>query len=174
MLQAAEDTRYCVEANPGRFFRDDFRELLEPALERLARLVGAPPKDLVLVGNASRDVNAVMRSFHLDDTPAILTLNVAYVMVKNTVQYLQREWGVGAVRVVMELPTMDDDAIVAAVERDLVADPSVRVASSSHIVSLPAVKGTAIHRADDHLVRGDGAYTLSGRLCLRGHQGLCR
>ena len=86
MLQAAEDTRYCVEANPGRFFRDDFRELLEPALERLARLVGAPPKDLVLVGNASRDVNAVMRSFHLDDTHAILTLNIAYVMVKNTVQ----------------------------------------------------------------------------------------
>ena len=71
VLQAAQDTRYRVEANPDRFFRDDFRELLEPVLERLARLVGASPKDLVLVENASHGVNAVLRSLHLD-THAIL------------------------------------------------------------------------------------------------------
>ena len=166
VLDAATALRMRVEANPDRFFRSDLYTLIPGVLSRLAALVGANSEDVVLIDNASHGVNAVLRSLHIPKGKKILTLRCAYAMVKNTVQYLQREWDAQSLAVDVRLPHMDDDAIVAAVEQALLAHPGrVHVASFSHIVSLPSVilpvkRLIDLCHAHGVLVLIDGAHAL--------------
>eukprot|EP00310_Coccolithus_braarudii_P016931 CAMPEP_0183360190 /NCGR_PEP_ID=MMETSP0164_2-20130417/54549_1 /TAXON_ID=221442 /ORGANISM="Coccolithus pelagicus ssp braarudi, Strain PLY182g" /LENGTH=396 /DNA_ID=CAMNT_0025534491 /DNA_START=12 /DNA_END=1202 /DNA_ORIENTATION=+ len=166
VLDAGSAIRARVEANPDRFFRMDLFSLLPPVIARLARMVGASPEDVVLIDNASHGVNAVLRSLHIPIGKKILTLNVAYCMVKNTVKYLSNEWHAQSLEVSVQLPEMGDDEIVAAVEQALVANTGgVHVASFSHIVSLPSVilpveRLVALCHKHGVLVLIDGAHAL--------------
>ena len=54
-----------MEASPVQFLWRNYEERLEPARREVARFVGAQPKDLVLVGNATTGINAVLRSLRL-------------------------------------------------------------------------------------------------------------
>eukprot|EP00928_Gymnodinium_smaydae_P064654 TRINITY_DN47936_c0_g1_i1.p1 TRINITY_DN47936_c0_g1~~TRINITY_DN47936_c0_g1_i1.p1 ORF type:complete len:469 (-),score=79.21 TRINITY_DN47936_c0_g1_i1:9-1280(-) len=144
VLDAERRWQLQMEANPDHWFRsadaDGLAGSLDVVRARLARYIGASdPQDLVFVDGASAGVNAVLRSIRLPPSSAILYLNTAYQMVKNTVRYVhEHDQLEKPLEVPIDIPSSDDD-VVAAVERALEANPTVRLASFSHITSVPAI-----------------------------------
>src|SRR5437899_9047711 len=73
VLKIQEELRRRMEAAPVQFLWRRYEELLEPARATLARFIGARPRDLVFVTNATAGVNAVVRSLKLRRGDALLT-----------------------------------------------------------------------------------------------------
>ena len=89
--------------------------------------------------NASHGVNAILRSLKIKLGEKILFLNVAYTMVKNTIKYLHNFNDDSLLQVDIKVPGTKDsilDAVRTALENN---KGSVKIASFSHIVSLPAM-----------------------------------
>lgn len=122
---------------------------LDKVREQLASYVHVKAKDVVFVLNASTGVNAILRSLKFSPSGKILYLDVAYPMVKNTIKFLNKQFGVESVQVNITFPTTSED-IVAAVRKALEANPGetcnpfvylsgVEIAVFSHITSIPAL-----------------------------------
>ena len=107
---------------------------------RIARYINAnSSQDLVFVDNASGGINAVLRSIKLEPSDQILYLNVAYGMVKTTIKYVSgHDHGESMLQANITLPSTRED-IIRAVDEQLVRNPAVKLASFSHITSIPAV-----------------------------------
>jgi selenocysteine lyase/cysteine desulfurase len=113
---------------------------LDDVRARVAKMINANSSDdVVFVDNASGGINAVLRSVTLTPQDRILYLNLAYGMVKTTIKYVhEHDHGEVPLQTHVKVPG-SDDAIVAAVTAALEANPSVKIASFSHISSIPAV-----------------------------------
>lgn len=103
----------------------------------MAKHIAANEEDVVFITNASHGVNAVLRSIQLKKNEKVLYLNLAYPMVKNTLQYLHETFDESLLEV--PITTLSDDVILSAVDNALNANPDVRLATFSHITSIPAV-----------------------------------
>jgi len=137
VLAAAQTYELNMEQRPDAFFRYDVWGLMNKVRALMAKFVGADEEDLAFVPNASHGVNAVLRSLKIKSTQKILCLNVAYAMVKNTLAYLEEFDDDSVLQVNITLPGKDA-LIVQAVQKALEAHPGqIKVASFSHIVSLP-------------------------------------
>src|SRR3989442_5994187 len=78
VLELQAQLRRQMEAEPVQFLWRRYEELLEPARETVAQFVGARPRDLVFVTNATAGVNAVVRSLRLRPTEGLLTTRHHY------------------------------------------------------------------------------------------------
>jgi isopenicillin-N epimerase len=107
-------------------------------LRQLAEYVHADPQDIVFVLNASHGVNAVLRSVLLSPNEKILYLNLAYGMVKETLYFLREIFHEQLVEAEIMFPTTKE-AIVRVVVEALEANPQIRLASFSHITSVPSL-----------------------------------
>jgi selenocysteine lyase/cysteine desulfurase len=165
-----------VESNPDRWFRfHDARSLfgsIDEVRSKLASYIGAAnPDDVVLVDGASGGVNAVLRSVRLPESSAVLHLNTAYQMVKNTMNYIHDHDGWETpLEVNITIPSSDAE-VVQAVESALDKNPSVRLAVFSHITSIPAVilpvkELTQACKQRGVMVLIDGAHAL-GQIPIR-------
>jgi len=67
-----------MEAEPVQFLWRRYEERLEPSRATLAQFVGAHPRDLVFVTNATSGVNAVVRSLKLHRGEELLTTSHDY------------------------------------------------------------------------------------------------
>jgi selenocysteine lyase/cysteine desulfurase len=139
---------------------------LDQARTRIAKLINAKHSgDVVFVDNASGGMNAVLRSVILEPQDKILYLNLAYGMVKTTINYVyEHDEREAPLQANITVPS-SNAAIVAAVEAALKASPSIKIASFSHITSIPAVilpvkQLTAACRKRGVLVLIDGAHAL--------------
>mgnify|MGYP002637750004 CR=1 FL=1 len=159
-----------MEDNPDYWFRfnapDSLFGAAQAVREQLARYIGAASgKDVVFVDNATGGMNAVLRSIRLPPTASILFLNVVYGAVRTTIQYVSQHDGQEAMEQVDVAVPSSSDAIVAAVKARLEANPQIKLASFSHITSIPAqilpVKRLAA-ACHEHgvLVVIDGAHAL--------------
>ena len=87
-------------------------------------------------------MNAVLRSLAaplLQKGDAVMYLSCAYGMVKNVLAYLVAVFGATLVEVDVEFPVTSPQDIIGPVAAALDANPGLRLATFSHIVSTPAV-----------------------------------
>eukprot|EP00949_MAST-11_sp_MAST-11-sp1_P003205 g3205.t1 len=167
VLDAANGWRRHVEKKPDLFYRFEVYDIIPRMLKRLASYIGADAEDVVFVENASHGVNAVLRSMKkLHKGKKILYLNLAYQMVKNTLEYLSEADSDALLEVNITLPDQTDDDIVEAVRQALEANKgSVHIASFSHITSIPSTilpveRLIKLCREHGVLVLIDGAHAL--------------
>jgi isopenicillin-N epimerase len=133
ILKLQAELRRQMEAEPVQFLWRRYEERLEPVRGRVARFIGARPRDLVFVTNTTAGVNAVVRSCKLREGDEILTTNHDYNACHNVlVEAAQRA---GARVVTAEIPFRPGpeegavEAIVAAVTR------RTRLALIDHVTS---------------------------------------
>ena len=165
VLNAAEKYEREMEKNPDNWFRYTVFDKMNSVRKILAKYIGADTDDVAFVPNASHGINAVLRSLRIKSGEKILFLNVAYTMVKNTLKYLENFDHDNLLQVNITLPG-SNSLIVDAVRNALEDNAGqVKVASFSHIVSLPGfilpVKDLIdLCHAHGVLVLIDGAHAL--------------
>ena len=86
--------RYCEE-QPLRFFDRDLLAQLVHVTRRVAGFVGASPRDVVLVPNATTGTNTVVRSLRLAPGDRIYCLSTCYYAVLTLLDHVCRETGKG-------------------------------------------------------------------------------
>ena len=139
VLKAAESYEMAMEQRPDEWFRYVIYDKMDELRKVFAKYINADPDEIVFVPNASHGVNAILRSLKIKLGEKILFLNVAYTMVKNTIKYLHNFNDDSLLQVDIKVPGTKDsilDAVRTALENNKGA---VKVASFSHIVSLPAM-----------------------------------
>ena len=178
VLEAQQAIRDQIERHPSRFMLRELSAVivgararpiprLREAAAEVAAFVGAEPRDLVFVDNATSGANAVLRSLALERGDELVIGDHAYGAVALTAHYVARERG-ASVRVV-ELPWPPDPAAVApAFEAALT--PRTRLAIVDHVTSesaliLPLAEVAARCRARGVPVLADGAHA-PGALAL--------
>ena len=158
-LQAA--LRQTMEASPVQFLWRHYEDRLQPNRLALADFIGANPRDLVPVTNATTAVNAVVRSWQLRPGDEILTTNLDYNACRNVLLETARAAGATVVVAAIPFPLRDSaaalEAILAAVT------PRTRYAMIDHITSgsalvLPIWEIVRALEARDIDVLVDGAH----------------
>lgn len=133
VLDAQNEIRMRMEADPLGFFDRDLPDLLDAARHDVAKLVSADPEGLAFVRNASSGVNAVLQSFPLASGDAVLTTDHAYPACRNALAHWAGRAGaellVAKVPYPLERSDQVLDAIVAAVK------PNVKLALIDHVTS---------------------------------------
>ncbi len=171
-LAAQQRIRDEVELQPSRFLLRELSSTLvgmprrEPprlrvAAEAVARFVGAGGEDLAFVDNATAGVNAVLRSFGLEEGDEILITDHAYGAIANVAAFTARERGARVRTVELPYPSPKPGAIVEAVAAGL--GPRTRIAIMDHITSesamiLPLAEIAARCREKGVAVLVDGAH----------------
>ena len=178
VLEAQQGIRDEIERHPSRFMLRELSSIrfgvqtrpvprMREAAARVAAFVGAEPRDLVFVDNATTGANAVLRSLTLERGDEIVIGDHAYGAVASAAQYTARERG--ATLKVVELPWPPDPAaIVGAFAAALGA--RTRLAIVDHVTSesaliLPLAEVAARCRAHGVPVLADGAHA-PGALAL--------
>ncbi|CAF3562641.1 unnamed protein product [Rotaria sp. Silwood1] len=80
-----------AEHNSDRWFCLDVQVAMEKLRQKLNKYVNCDPDDLVIVDNASAAINLILKSLKLKSNETILYYNVAYGMVKLTLEYVLTE-----------------------------------------------------------------------------------
>ncbi len=137
ILQLQTELRRRMEAEPVQFLWRHYEERLQVARTEVARFVGASPRDLVFVTNATTGVNAVLSSARLGHGDEILTTDHDYNACRNVLSEAARRTGAKVViaRVPFPLKAASEilDAVLAAVTR------RTRLALIDHVTSTTAV-----------------------------------
>lgn len=126
-----------MEAEPVQFLWRRYEELLDPARRALAKFVGARPRDLVFVTNATTGVNAVVRSLKLRRGDELLTTNLDYNACRNVLAETVRQVGARLVVAPIPFPLKSNNEIVEAVLR--VITRRTRLAMIDHVTSNSAL-----------------------------------
>lgn len=110
---------------------------LNPKLDHVRRivseLVGANPRDLVFVRNATEGVNAVLRSMQLRSGDEILVTNHGYNACVNAAEYVAEQSG-AALRVAeIPFPLQNDTMVIDAIEREI--NDRTRLLLIDHVTS---------------------------------------
>lgn len=156
-----------MEANPELFIRWQAYPALDRVRAMVADYVHADADDIAFVENASHGMNAVLRSLceRMAGT-TILHLNLAYPMVKNTLNYCADHFGVELLNADVHGDGLTVGGVVNAVRAALEsAGGAVKVVVVSHITSTPALVMPVAELADlahEHgaLLAVDGAHAL--------------
>ena len=83
VLEEQRRIRNRLEREPLRFFDHDYLEGLDAARVVLADFVGAEPRDLVFVVNATTGVNTVLQSLRLEAGDQLLVTDHEYNACRN-------------------------------------------------------------------------------------------
>ncbi len=102
ILELQTELRRQMEAEPVQFLWRRYEDRLEPARRAVAGFVGARPRDLVFVTNATTGVNAVLRSLNLRRGDELLTTSHDYNACHNAL--VETAWRAGARVVTASLP----------------------------------------------------------------------
>jgi isopenicillin-N epimerase len=122
-----------MEAEPVQFLWRRYEERLDPARAAVARFIGARPRDLVFVTNATSGVNAVIRSMKLRRGDEILTTNQDYNACHNVLVEAARVSGARLVTANVPFPLRSEAEVLEAVLA-AVSDRT-RVAMIDHVTS---------------------------------------
>lgn len=135
--EAQRRHRDAIESRPIEMLGRRCRELLEPARVALARLVGAEPKAVGFVTNATEGVNAVLRSIDLRPGDVLVTTDHVYNAVRQAMRYVARRAG-AEIRIV-DVPVPLDDPNDVVERLGAAIDPRTRLVLVDHITSPTAL-----------------------------------
>ncbi len=126
-----------MEAEPVQFLWRWYEERLEPARATVARFVGARPRDLVFVSNATTGINAVLRSCTLRSGDELLTTTHDYNACHNALVETARRAGARLVVVRVPFPVRSANQIVEAILSSVTR--RTRLALIDHVTSSTAL-----------------------------------
>lgn len=137
ILDLQQELRARMEAEPVQFLWRVYEEYLEPARIKVARFVGARPRDLVFVPNATTAINAVIGSWPFRPGDELLTTNHDYNACHNVLVERARRSGVRLVTASVPFPLRSGDEVLEAVLRAV--SPRTRLALIDHVTSSTAL-----------------------------------
>ncbi|TGO79015.1 hypothetical protein BELL_0046g00150 [Botrytis elliptica] len=94
-IQQAQDAfqKQCTE-RPSTFYVYDLPELVDKSREAVAPLLGADPKEVVLIPNATTGVNTVLRNLKWEEGDMIVYFSTIYDACEKTVESVREMLGV--------------------------------------------------------------------------------
>jgi len=132
IIDAHTALRLAWETDPIGFF-EALAERLDAARLEVAALVGADPKGLAFVRNATMGVNAVLQSFPLAPGDEVLTIDHAYAACRNALDYWAHRAGASVVVAKVPFPIAHEDEVIEAIARAITQ--KTRLAMIDHITS---------------------------------------
>ena len=161
VLEAAEQWRRHMEANPDLFLREILPGKLRAAAGELARFIQARRDDVVFVDNATAGLNAVLRALEFRAHDEILATTHTYGAVRQAIRYVCDRTGAKLIEARITLPITDGRMLFSAVADRL--SERTRLAVLDHVSSptgliFPVAELTALARARGARVLIDGAH----------------
>jgi isopenicillin-N epimerase len=152
VIAAQTRLRERMEEEPVRFLVREIGERLDEARRALAAFIGADPRDLAFVPNATTAVNAVLRSLPFAPGDELLVTDQAYNACRNALDFAAGRAGACPVVVAVPFPLASAeevvDAILARVTRrtrlallDHVTSPTGLVLPIARLVRALAARG---------------------------------
>lgn len=94
-IQQAQDAfqKQCTE-RPDTFYVYDLPELVDKSREAVAPLLGADPKEVVLIPNATTGVNTVLRNLKWEEGDMIVYFSTIYDACEKTIESVREMLGV--------------------------------------------------------------------------------
>jgi isopenicillin-N epimerase len=168
VIEAAQEWRLEMEADPSRFFRRDLPGLLRRAADRVATFLGGRGEDWAFVENATAGLNAIIGSLALAPGDELLCLSQVYGAIGNALNYHAGRCGARLVSVAVPVPFTDPAPLLGAIAGAI--GPRTRLACFDHITSagavvLPIREMAAICREEGVPVVVDGAHA-PGQIAL--------
>lgn len=160
LLRNLVEWRERIEAQPVRFFMEEWPELLRESTAALAGFVGADPKRTVLVESATSGIDAVLRSLSFAPGDRIITTNHVYGAVRQILRIVAGRTGAEIVEVPLPMPVEAAEQVTQSIENAL--DERIRLVLVDHIASpsalhFPVGDIVRLCRSRDVLVLVDGA-----------------
>lgn len=133
VLDKQAELRELLEREPVDFFTRRYQELSDEARAVVAEFVGAEPRDLAFVTNATTGVNTVLRSLRFAPGDELLVTTHEYKACKNAIDYVAEREGAKVVVVDVPFPIASADEVVDAVVRGLT--PRTKLVLVDHVTS---------------------------------------
>jgi isopenicillin-N epimerase len=133
VLETQSRWRERMEREPVRFFVFDLGRLLDEARAALAAFLGANPRDLAFVPNATAGVNAVLRSLDLAPGDEVIVTDHAYNACRNACEFAFGRAGGRVAVAAVPFPIASPDEVVDAVLARV--GPRTRLALVDHVTS---------------------------------------
>lgn len=131
-----------AELNPDRWFRLDIQVEMENLRKKLSQYVNCDSDDLVILENASSGINSILKSLKFQANETILYYNVAYGMVKLTLQYVSTQIFTQEqiVQIELDRQTIQNTNLLLKKTQDTINKlKNVKLIVFDHISSIPAV-----------------------------------
>lgn len=137
VLSAQTALRQEMERELVDFMNGSLPSRLDTARASLARFLGAEPRDLAFVTNATMGVNAVLRSLKFTPDDELLVTTHTYNACRKTVDYVAQRTGVRVAVAPLPFPCSSEDELVAPLLGTV--SPRTRLALIDHITSPTAL-----------------------------------
>lgn len=168
--QKLQEYQMKAEVNPDRWFRIEVQIEMENLRKKLSKYVNCDADDIVILENASAGVNSILKSLKLKSNETILYYNVAYGMVKLTLQYVSTEIFTQEqiIQIDLDHQTIQNTDLLLKKTQDILnKTPNVKLIIFDHISSIPAIrfdvkKMIQYFRQKNILTLVDGAHAIGG------------
>lgn len=137
VLRAQAELRRLMEAEPVQFLWRRYEERLQPSRKALAAFIGARPRDVAFVTNATTGVNAVVRSLRWRRGDEILTTDHNYNACHNVLLEMAHRTGAKVTVAHVPFPCRGEDEVMEAILRRVTA--RTRLAMIDHVTSNTAL-----------------------------------
>ncbi len=161
VLDRQAELRAEMEREPVDFLSTHLPARLNAAREEFAPFLGADPKDLVFVPNATSGVNAVLRSLKFAPGDEILVTTHTYAACRKTVDFIASRTGARAVVATLPFPLASEADIIEPILAKVT--PRTCLALLDHVTSPTALVLPVARLVDELRARGvdtlvDGAH----------------
>ncbi|HED64252.1 MAG TPA: aminotransferase class V-fold PLP-dependent enzyme [Planctomycetes bacterium] len=137
VLEAQAELRERLEAEPVAFMARELLGLLDDVRSALGSFLGANPRDLAPVPNATTAVNAVLFSYPFEPGDELLVTDHGYNACRNAIELAAERAGAKVVVAHLPFPIASPDEVVDAVLGEVTA--RTRFALLDHVTSPTAL-----------------------------------
>jgi len=137
ILAVQQEWRACMEKHPTQFFMEDLQPQILDATKALAKFVGAPPEQTVLVENATTGICTVLQSLQLPPKAKIVTTSHVYNAVRNALKHMVSFVGGSVIEVAVPLPVTKPQDFLDALKSQV--DEAIDLVVIDHIASPSAL-----------------------------------
>lgn len=142
VMDFATEEKARSKANPDLYLRYDLNDRLALGLAPIAQIMGANPKNIGFVPNATIGINAVLRSLPFKKGDVIIYANTTYGACIKTIGFLKDFMGVIPYQVTLNYPMSSDEvvAVYAKAIEDAKALGQVKMLFFDTVSSMPAFR----------------------------------
>ena len=166
--QKVQEYQLRAELNPDRWFRLEVQNEMEKIRQRLSDYLNCDSDDIVILENASSGINSILKSLKFRSNETILYYNIAYGMVKLTLEYVSKEIfpEEQLIQIELDRQTIENTDLILKKTQDVINRvKNVKLIVFDHISSTPAVvfdveKMIEYFRRENILTLIDGAHAI--------------